>query len=135
MRLSLVLLGTLCSGCVQFTYLKVERFAEPGAAAVGALEVGQGLAECVDLLGAPFDVLERETDPGLVLVYAWERASGWALSFSSPSEDVPVSLDVGRSEAGLDALVLWIDGADRLERFERGTLAAALAQAPRRLGR
>lgn len=122
-----LVLGALASGCVRFTYRSVERFRPPEPAAVGGLVAGATMTECMERLGAPWQVLEQEEQRGLVLIYAWEEAAGWVASVSSGQENVPGSLTVGRGAAGWSTLQLWFDTADRLERWEQGSLPPELA--------
>jgi hypothetical protein len=119
---------------VQLTYDHVERFQPPKAEAVTALAAGQSLESCLKLLGAPWQVLEREQDPGLILVYAWERGSGWGLSLSGTGDDnVPGSINLANSRSLPRALTLWFDGQDQLLRHEQGFLSPNLAAALRNL--
>jgi hypothetical protein len=129
------LLGALASGCVRFTYRSVERFDPPEPAAMEGLVAEATLAECLQQLGAPWQVLEQEQERGLVLIYAWERGSGWVASASSGQRSVPGSLTVGRGASGWRTLLLWFNTEDRLERWEQGSLPPDLASLlTRRLG-
>lgn len=115
------------SGCLQLSYRSMDRFKAPPAEGVAALTAGMELGACLELLGAPWRVLELETDPGLILVYAWERATGWGLSVSGSDDRAPGSFNLAQSRSLPRALTLWFDGQDRLERFEQGFLSPALA--------
>ena len=133
--LPVLLSCVLVSGCVRFTWRSVEHFQPPEPAAVEGLVADATLAECLERLGAPWQVLEQEEQPGLVLIYAWEKASGWVASVSSGQRSIPGSLTVGRGAAGWSSLMLWFDEEDRLERWEQGSLTPELASAlTRRLG-
>ena len=122
-----LVLGALASGCFRFTYRSVERFRPPEPAAVGGLVAGATMTECLEQLGAPWQVLEQEDARGLVLIYAWEEAAGWVASVSSGQKSVPGSFTVGEGAAGWSTLQLWFDTADRLERWEQGSLSPELA--------
>lgn len=119
--------AALLAGCVQLSYRSLDRFQAPPAAGVAALQPGLELSACLELLGAPWRVLELETDPGLILIYAWERATGWGLSVSGSDDRAPGSFNLAQSRSLPRALTLWFDGQDRLERFEQGFLSPALA--------
>ncbi len=115
---------------MRLTYRRVERFAPPEPEVLDALAVDAPLALCLEQLGAPWQVLEQEgemRERGLVLIYAWERASGWAGSVSSGQRNIPGSFSLGRSAAGWSSVVLWFDVDDRLERWQQGSLPPELA--------
>jgi hypothetical protein len=127
-RAGLLLACTWLTGCVQLSYSHFERFRPPAQPAVEGLQSGLSLNDCLASLGAPWQVLEREQDPGLILVYAWERGSGWGLSVSGGNDDnAPGSINLVNSRALPRALTLWFDGSDRLIRFEQGFLPPDLA--------
>ena len=124
------LASSLCLGlvgCVQLSYRSMDRFQAPPSEAVTELTPGMELGLCLERLGAPWRVLELETDPGMILVYAWERATGWGLSLSGADDRAPGSFNLAQSRTLPRALTLWFDGQDRLERYEQGFLSPALA--------
>lgn len=124
---SLLALALFASACVRFGYGRVERFDPPDEERLQALAIGTPLEACLEQLGAPWQVLEQESERGLILIWAWERSSGWSFHVSGGDRNVTGSLEVDSSDGSWRSVVLWFDGDDRLERWHQGFLPAELA--------
>lgn len=124
---TLLALALLASSCVRLGYGRVERFDPPDQQRLEALAVGTPLETCLRELGAPWRVVEQERERGLILVWAWERASGWSVNVSGGDRNASGSLEVDSSDASWRSVVLWFDAEDRLERWHQGFLPAELA--------
>lgn len=122
-----LLVSLAASGCFRFGYERVLRFRAPEERAIESLRTGASLADCLRELGAPWRVLEREGGGETILVWAWERSSGWKARVSSGDRSTPGSFEVADSRAGWQSLVLWFDDDDRLLHWKQGHLPAALA--------
>jgi hypothetical protein len=112
------------AGCAAIDWRSARIDLPPDLDAAQCLEVGTStLTECLELLGAPNEVLEAETDEGWVLTWAWTRSRGWGASVSLPISD------------SFNASLNWQDdstGAHRLQlRFAADGTLSELAFDPR----
>ena len=81
----LVLPLTACAG-VSWSSTRVDQ--APAAGALTGLQAGVStLADCLDALGAPTEVLPEEDGDGAVLVWSWAQGKGWGAFASVPFGD------------------------------------------------
>ena len=111
------------AGCAAVDWRSARVDRPPDLDSAQRLEVGTStLTECLELLGAPTEVLEAETDEGWVLTWAWARSRGWGASVSLPLSDA------------VNASLNWRDdatGAHRLQlRFAPDGTLSELAYDP-----
>jgi hypothetical protein len=119
------------TGCVQFAYQRVRFDAPVADGRLDALRPGADtLASCLASLGAPHRAFEYQVAPdrssGMALLWYWKDARGWGLEFSSPSDDVPVSLDLSLLDDNLRGCMLWFTSDLVLERVRRGRVSDLL---------
>lgn len=123
---ALALLGLLAGGCVTGGYQRETADEPVPAERLDALRPGtDDLGACLRALGAPNRVFEYAGD-GMALLWYWQDATGWGLSFSSGRDEAPGSLQFDFADKELPGTVLWF-GADLvLERWRRGTIGELL---------
>lgn len=124
----LLLLSPLLGGCITGN-LSSTRIHHPPEG-LERVNVGDDLARCLEVLGAPLHV--REVGAGALLAWGWARDFGWRATVSVPIDRQSVSLTYGRSDIGLDGLVLLFDDEWSLTSVRRGRLADEMRSAQQR---
>lgn len=115
-------LAALGSACVTGNLETRDELEKPEG--FDALAPGDGLGECLDVLGAPLIVWEQ--GDGMVLAWAWREERGWGLSASVPVNDRSASFAYRRALEGRDALMLFFDAGWTLVEVKEGALREVL---------
>ena len=129
-RLALLLASApLLTGCIQAQFERDNRLRPIEESELATLQPGEStLDECLDALGAPLFVRERQTY-GAELAYGWYKQWDWGLSISIPvTDNASASFDYDEIDAKLRGAVLLFDEDWRLEVVRTGFLRDLVAR-------
>ena len=117
------------TGCLRVAYRRSMIDEPPTQQALDSLRSGDGLASCLEALGAPTLLwgLGDDGAQGFAAVYASSFRGGWGLNASAAlTDDVSGSFEFQTEALDLDGVVLFFDAAWELERWQQGKLAKLL---------
>jgi hypothetical protein len=120
-RVALFALSLLFTSCVSVVWEREHWHRPPRADSVSALQEGDDLASCLEVLGAPLEVWQ--VTEGYALTWAWYDAQELSYKLQLPlSQSGSTSIkytNIGRETEGL---LLVFDAEDKLVLFEEGFL-------------
>lgn len=128
-RLLALAAALLAGGCLQFQLERDNQLRPVREEHVARLVPGEStLGECLDALGAPLFVRERQTY-GAELAYGWFKQWDWGLTVSMPVTDqFSASFNYDEVDAKLRGVVLLFDEDWKLEVVRTGFLRDLVAR-------